>query len=84
MVLHPHVMHKAQAEIDAVVGRNRLPRASDRDKLPYVRALMREVRSSTCQAKLTSLNLLDECIGDQMEINRYVLARFPKSSRTFC
>lgn len=44
MVLHPHVMHKAQAEIDAVVGRGRLPNSGDRDKLPYVQALMREVK----------------------------------------
>ncbi|KAH8091810.1 cytochrome P450 [Cristinia sonorae] len=43
MVLHPHAMRKAQAEIDAVVGRNRLPNAGDRDKLTYTRALMREI-----------------------------------------
>ncbi|KAH8091806.1 cytochrome P450 [Cristinia sonorae] len=42
MVLHPHVMHKAQAEIDAVVGRHRMPNAGDRLNLPYCRALMRE------------------------------------------
>ncbi|THH22507.1 hypothetical protein EUX98_g8187 [Antrodiella citrinella] len=42
MVLHPHVMYKAQAEIDAVVGRHRLPNAGDRDKLPYLRAITRE------------------------------------------
>ncbi|TCD61907.1 hypothetical protein EIP91_007721 [Steccherinum ochraceum] len=42
MVLHPHVMRKAQAEIDAVIGRSRLPTPEDMDKLPYMRAVMRE------------------------------------------
>lgn len=44
MVLFPDVMHKAQAELDNVIGRSRLPKASDRDKLPYTSALVREVR----------------------------------------
>ncbi|KAI0076940.1 cytochrome P450 [Panus rudis PR-1116 ss-1] len=43
MVLYPEAMRKAQAEIDAVVGRSRLPDFSDRDKLPYVRAIIREI-----------------------------------------
>ncbi|KAH8089922.1 cytochrome P450 [Cristinia sonorae] len=42
MILHPQVMCKAQAEIDRVVGKNRMPNAGDRDKLPYIRAVMRE------------------------------------------
>ncbi|TCD61911.1 hypothetical protein EIP91_007725 [Steccherinum ochraceum] len=42
MVLNPRVMYKAQAELDAVVGRHRMPNADDRDKLPYCRAIMRE------------------------------------------
>jgi len=36
-------MHKAQAEIDRVVGRSRLPKFSDYDNLPYIRALVKEV-----------------------------------------
>ncbi|CAL1699897.1 unnamed protein product [Somion occarium] len=43
MVLYPAAMRKAQAEIDAVVGRSRLPNFSDRNKLPYVQAIIREV-----------------------------------------
>ena len=42
MVLHPEVQRKAQAEIDAVVGCDRLPNISDRDSLPYVRSLVAE------------------------------------------
>ncbi|KAK7453304.1 hypothetical protein VKT23_011979 [Stygiomarasmius scandens] len=43
MCLNPNVMHKAQAEIDRVVGRSRLPKFSDYDNLPYIRALVKEV-----------------------------------------
>ncbi|TFK64018.1 cytochrome P450 [Pluteus cervinus] len=43
MRLYPEVMKKAQAEIDRVVGRERAPNFADRDKLPYIRALIKEV-----------------------------------------
>ncbi|EGN99071.1 hypothetical protein SERLA73DRAFT_181862 [Serpula lacrymans var. lacrymans S7.3] len=43
MILYPEVQKKAQAEIDAVVGSNRLPTLADRAFLPYVEALAKEV-----------------------------------------
>ncbi|KAL1692795.1 cytochrome P450 [Schizophyllum commune] len=44
MVLHPEVQKRSQAEIDTVIGRGgRLPEISDRDKLPYVEALCKEI-----------------------------------------
>ena len=43
MSLHPEVQRKAQREIDEVVGHDRLPGAQDRNNLPYVDAIMREV-----------------------------------------
>ncbi|KAJ3574478.1 hypothetical protein NP233_g1744 [Leucocoprinus birnbaumii] len=43
MILYPECQCKAQAEIDAVVGRNRLPDFTDQSKLPYVNALCKEV-----------------------------------------
>ncbi|THG99744.1 hypothetical protein EW026_g2677 [Hermanssonia centrifuga] len=43
MVLYPDVMRRAQAEIDAVIGRDRTPSFSDRDKLPYIEAIVKEV-----------------------------------------
>lgn len=43
MALHPEVQDKAQAEIDRVIGPDRLPQVADRDSLPYVTAVMREV-----------------------------------------
>ena len=43
MVLYPEVQKKAQSELDAVVGPDRLPDFTDRDKLPYVNALVKEL-----------------------------------------
>ena len=43
MALFPEVQKKAQAEIDRVVGTDRLPTFSDRDDLPYVDAVVKEV-----------------------------------------
>ncbi|KZT24415.1 cytochrome P450 [Neolentinus lepideus HHB14362 ss-1] len=43
MAMHPEVQRRAQAEIDAVVGRSRLPDFSDRDSLPYINAVVKEV-----------------------------------------
>lgn len=43
MLLYPDVLRKAQDEIDAVVGRDRLPAFGDKNKLPYIRALVKEV-----------------------------------------
>lgn len=43
MVLNPDVQTKAQAEIDQVLERRRLPEFSDQVFLPYVTAIMKEV-----------------------------------------
>ncbi|KAF8803765.1 cytochrome P450 [Phlegmacium glaucopus] len=43
LALHPEVVRKAQAEIDAVVGNDRLPTFMDRPYLPYINALTMEV-----------------------------------------
>ncbi|KAJ3556207.1 hypothetical protein NM688_g2152 [Phlebia brevispora] len=43
MVLHPDIMHRAQAEIDNVIGRDRLPSFADETDLPYVVAIVKEV-----------------------------------------
>jgi len=43
MVLYPDVLRKAQEEVDRVVGRNRLPSFEDRERMPYLRAMVREV-----------------------------------------
>ena len=42
MSLHPEVLKKAHAELDVVVGPDRLPDFSDRDSLVYVNAIVKE------------------------------------------
>lgn len=43
MVLYPEIQRKAHAEIDAIIGHDRLPIHSDEDLLPYVGAVVKEV-----------------------------------------
>ena len=43
MVLYPDVQKRAQAEMDSVVGRDRLPTFEDRESLPYLEAVLREL-----------------------------------------
>jgi cytochrome P450 len=43
MVAFPEVQRRAQAELDAVVGRARPPTFADATHLPYVRAIVKEV-----------------------------------------
>ncbi|KAH8102293.1 cytochrome P450 [Cristinia sonorae] len=43
MTLFPEAQRKAQEEIDEVIGSDRLPMVEDRDNLPYVEALVKEV-----------------------------------------
>ncbi|KAG8717438.1 hypothetical protein FRC09_014278 [Ceratobasidium sp. 395] len=41
--LHPEVVKTARAEIDSVIGRERIPTLGDRESLPYVDAVLQEV-----------------------------------------
>ncbi|KAI0298174.1 cytochrome P450 [Multifurca ochricompacta] len=43
MIAYPEVQRRAQAELDAVVGRSRLPTFADLPHLPYVRAMVKEI-----------------------------------------
>ncbi|KAF9522930.1 cytochrome P450 [Crepidotus variabilis] len=43
MILFPEVQKKAQAEIDAIVGNDRLPTFADIPHLPYVNAVVTEL-----------------------------------------
>jgi hypothetical protein len=42
MVKYPRIWKRAQTEIDAFVGTDRLPEFDDRSSLPYVDAIVRE------------------------------------------
>ncbi|ESK85920.1 cytochrome [Moniliophthora roreri MCA 2997] len=43
LIVFPDVQRKAQAEIDGVIGRDRMPTLSDIKDLPYIQALIKEV-----------------------------------------
>jgi cytochrome P450 len=43
MTLNPDVQAKAQVEIDQVVGLDRLPTLADKDRLPYLNAVIKEL-----------------------------------------
>jgi cytochrome P450 len=42
LLLYPSVQAKGQAELDAVIGPNRMPTLDDMSRLPYVRACVKE------------------------------------------
>lgn len=46
--LYPHVVKKAQEELDRVVGSERLPQLSDQVDLPYISALLKELLRWFC------------------------------------
>lgn len=46
MMAHPEIQKRAQAQLDAVVGPDRLPTLNDRDQLPYIDAILKEVTRS--------------------------------------
>ena len=43
MTLYPEIQQRAQAEIDAVIGHDRLPGFQDREDLPFVNAICTEL-----------------------------------------
>jgi len=43
MVLNPRIMKKAQEELDRVVSKGHLPDFSDRESLPYINAVVKEL-----------------------------------------
>ncbi|KAF8463381.1 cytochrome P450, partial [Russula ochroleuca] len=43
MIAYPEIQARAHAELDAVVGRARLPTLADYPHLPYIRAMVKEV-----------------------------------------
>lgn len=43
MAMYPDVQRQAQSELDRVIGQTRLPGFDDRDSLPYINALLKEL-----------------------------------------
>ncbi|XP_072035941.1 cytochrome P450 2U1-like [Amphiura filiformis] len=67
MMAHPDIQQMVQEETDSVVGRNRLPRLSDQNNLPYTRAALLEV-----QRHVTLAPLLDfHAAGNETSLSGY-------------
>lgn len=60
MLLFPAVQKKAKDEIDLIIGVSRLPQFEDRDKLPYVSALVKETLRWLPVAPLGAAHTTDE------------------------
>lgn len=43
MARHPDIQKKAQKEIDMVIGTDRLPTMQDKESLPYIECLIKEL-----------------------------------------
>lgn len=56
-MLYPGIQRKAQKEIDDIIGHDRLPDFADRENLPYINALCKEVMRTYVVAPLGSLDL---------------------------
>lgn len=61
MALHPLVARRAQEEVDSVIGNERLPVLADRERLPYVDAIVKEclrwnVAAPLCKYYLSETN----------------------------
>ncbi|KXH30348.1 hypothetical protein CSAL01_11130 [Colletotrichum salicis] len=63
MILFPGVQKKAQAEIDYIVGGDRLPDFGDRDRLPYVNGVVKEALRWLHVAPLGVAHRTDEDIS---------------------
>ncbi|KAI0819582.1 CyP450 monooxygenase [Trametes gibbosa] len=73
MAMTPGVQKKAQAELDTVIGRSRLPNLDDRDSLPYIHAVIKEL---TRWNVVGPIGLPRRCLEDDI----YDGYRIPKGS----
>ncbi|KAJ3530716.1 hypothetical protein NM688_g7671 [Phlebia brevispora] len=76
MLLHPNVQRKAQAELDRVVGQDRLPGYEDEANLPYITSILREVlrwRPVTPLAVPHRLSKDDEYLGYHLSAGTLVI-----------
>ena len=55
MVLYPEAAKKAQAELDAVIGKKRFPMLGDKPDLPYVTAFWMVEFSDTVYRQYNSI-----------------------------
>jgi cytochrome P450 len=87
LVCHPHCAKKLQAELDEVVGRDRIVTESDIPNLPYLNAVLKEalrlyppVPLSITHVALedTRVGGFDFVVGTRLSVNIYAIQRDPK------
>ncbi|KAF9458367.1 cytochrome P450 [Collybia nuda] len=71
MAMYPDVQQKAQAELDSVVGSNRLPDFYDRESLPYINAVVKETMRWQSVAPMATSHV---CSSDD-EYNGYLIPK---------
>ncbi|KAF8814215.1 cytochrome P450 [Phlegmacium glaucopus] len=71
MTVYPDVARKAQAELDAVVGTDRLPKLSDREDLPYTNAVALE----TMRWHVVSPTGLPHCVREDNIHDGYLIPK---------
>ncbi|KAF7299260.1 O-methylsterigmatocystin oxidoreductase [Mycena indigotica] len=85
MATNPDIQRKAQVEIDNVVGSHRLPDFSDREELPYIEAVYREVLR---WRPVSSFRFLRDCLlltslQGQSSMPNYKVITFLQGPRSF-
>lgn len=74
LIEYPDVQKRAQGEIDAIIGRNRLPNPEDRQQLPYINAICMELKR---WKMVTPLGVVRETTEDDVYEGYFV----PKGSQ---
>lgn len=70
MTLYPEIQMRAQEEIDLVVGNDRLPEIRDKESLPYVNGLLKEILRFHPSAPLGACALLDHSLNVISDMSR--------------
>lgn len=71
MIMFPHVQREAQAEIDRVIGRDRLPSFRDRQHLPYIDAVIQE----SIRWNPTAPSGFPHMVSEELVYNGYLIPR---------
>ncbi len=87
LLRHPHCAKKLQAQLDEVVGKDRIVTESDIPNLPYLNAVVKEVLRLHPPVPLsiphvaledTTLGGFDFVAGTRLSVNIYAIHRDPK------
>ncbi|QRW13270.1 cytochrome P450 family protein [Ceratobasidium sp. AG-Ba] len=71
MSIYPEVATRVQAEIDAQVGRDRLPKLQDRDMMPYTDAVLQEV----IRCNPVFVFGIEHCASEDFEVRGYTIKK---------